>query len=134
MVDNLVGGTLLDNNAAVHEHDPIGHVARELHFVRNHHHGHMLRRKLLDDLEHPSRELGIERARRLIEEHDLGIHAQRPGDAHALLLSAGKLARGLLLIALKTHLGDELAHLALDLRLRTLLHADGASMMFLSTV
>jgi hypothetical protein len=36
---------------------------------------------------------GIERRGRLVEQHDLGAHAQRAGDRHALLLAAGKLAR-----------------------------------------
>ena len=37
--------------------------------------------------------LGVEGRRRLVEEHDLRVHGQRPGDGHPLLLAAGQLGR-----------------------------------------
>ncbi len=38
-------------------------------------------------------QLGVERRRRLVEEHELGLHRQRPRDRDALLLAAGELVR-----------------------------------------
>jgi hypothetical protein len=43
-------------------------------------------------IEHFLDHLGVERRGRLVEQHDLGLHAQRAGDGHALLLAARKLA------------------------------------------
>ena len=43
------------------------------------------------DLEHLADQLGVERARRLVEEHQLGVHRQGPGDGDALLLATGEL-------------------------------------------
>ena len=40
--------------------------------------------------EHLAGELGVERRGRLVEEHDVGLHRQRPGDGDALLLAAGE--------------------------------------------
>ncbi len=44
-------------------------------------------------VEHLLDHLGIERRGRLVEQHDLRVHAQRAGDRDALLLAAGELAR-----------------------------------------
>ena len=93
--------------------------------MRNDNHGHVLCRELLDDLEHFGRKLGIERARRLVEEHDLRIHAQSTRNADALLLTAGKLAGNLVLVALEAHFGNQFARLTLHFLLVALLHADG---------
>ena len=40
--------------------------------------------------EHLAGELGVERRRRLVEEHHVGLHRERPGDRDALLLTAGE--------------------------------------------
>ena len=61
--------------------------------MRDDDHGHMLLGEGADDLEHLARELGIERGGRLIEKQDLGVHLERARDGHALLLTAGELAR-----------------------------------------
>ena len=45
------------------------------------------------DVEHLADQLGVERRGRLVEEHQLRVHRQRPGDRHALLLAAGELVR-----------------------------------------
>ena len=57
-----------------------------------HDHGHALVGELDHDVEHFLDHLRIERRGRLVEQHDLGLHAQRAGDRHALLLPAGELA------------------------------------------
>ena len=85
----------------------------------------MLLGERADDLEHLARELGVERGGRLVEKQDLGVHLQRAGDGHALLLAAGELARiGVGLVA-EAHLLERLARGRLDLRAVALLHADG---------
>ena len=48
-------------------------------------------RELLHDLQHVAHQLGVERRGGLVEQHQLGLHRQRPRDRHALLLSAGQL-------------------------------------------
>ena len=45
------------------------------------------------DVEHLLDHLRIKRRGRLVEQHDLRLHAQRAGDGDALLLAAGELAR-----------------------------------------
>ena len=47
-------------------------------------------------VEHFLDHLGVERRGRLVEQHDLGRHAQRARDRHALLLAAGELQPGYL--------------------------------------
>jgi hypothetical protein len=47
------------------------------------------------DLQHLVDHLRVERRGRLVEEHHLRVHGQRPGDRHPLLLAAGEL-RGVL--------------------------------------
>ena len=43
------------------------------------------------DVEDLADELGVERARRLVEEHELGLHGEGARDRDALLLAAGEL-------------------------------------------
>ena len=49
--------------------------------------------QLLHHREHVADQLGVERRGGLVEEHQLGVHRQRPGDRDALLLAAGELRR-----------------------------------------
>jgi hypothetical protein len=51
-------------------------------------HGHALLGEVDHGVEHLLDHLRIERRGRLVEQHDLGAHAQRAGDGHALLLAA----------------------------------------------
>ena len=48
------------------------------------------------DVEHLGDHLGVERGGRLVEQHQLRLHRERPGDRDALLLAAGELRRHLL--------------------------------------
>ena len=45
------------------------------------------------DVEHVADQLGVERTGRLVEEHQLRLHRQRPRDRDPLLLAAGELPR-----------------------------------------
>ena len=78
----------LEDAAVVEEADAVGDVARERHLVRREHHRHPALRELADHLEHLGDELRVERARHLVEQHQLGLHRERAHDRDALLLAA----------------------------------------------
>ena len=88
--EDLAGRPLLEDAAVVEEADLVGDVARERHLVGGDHHRHAARGELADHLEHLRDELGVERARHLVEEHQLRLHRERPHDRDALLLPAGE--------------------------------------------
>ena len=95
-----LGLALLDDDAAVHEDDVVGDLAGEAHLVGHDDHRHALLGELAHDAQHLADELGVEGRGRLVEEHQLGVHRQRPGDGDALLLAAGELRRvGVRLVA-----------------------------------
>ena len=52
------------------------------------------RSQVAHDVEHLADEFGVERRGDLVEQHDLGLHRQRAGDRHALLLAAATAGRG----------------------------------------
>jgi hypothetical protein len=91
--EELLRRGLLQDRPEVHEDDPVGDLPGEPHFVRDHDHRHPGDRKILHDLENLADHLGVEGRCRLVEEHDLRVHRQPPGDRHALLLAAGELGR-----------------------------------------
>ena len=62
------------------------------------HHGHAFLGQPHHHVEHLADHLGVERRRRLVEQHHDRVHRQRAGDGHALLLAAGQLARELVLV------------------------------------
>src|SRR5688572_6919466 len=84
IAEELYWWRLLHDHAAVHEEDTAGHLTREAHLVGYHHHGHTVAREVAHDVEHLLDHLGVERARRLIEEHDARIHGQSARDGDAL--------------------------------------------------
>ena len=82
-------------------------------------------RQLLHDLEHLADHLRVERARRLVKEHDLRLHHERADDGHALLLAAGELdGVGLRAVAEPDALEKRMC-LLLGLGLRHVLDMDG---------
>src|SRR6185503_15549116 len=88
------GRALLHDGALVHEHDPVRRVAGKPHLVADHDHGHAALPQGAHDLEHRAHQLRIERAGRLVEQHDPGLERDRPRDRDPLLLAARELARG----------------------------------------
>ena len=62
-------------------------------------HGAALLRQLAHHLQHFAHQFGIERRGRLVEQHHVGFHAQRPGNGDALLL-ATRQARWIIILAL----------------------------------
>ena len=87
-----VGRSLLDDAAVVHEDDAVGSLAGKAQLVANDQHGHAARLEVTHDGQHRANQLRIERRRRLVEQHDLGIKGERTGDGDALLLAARQLA------------------------------------------
>ena len=66
---------VLEDHALVHKDHAVGHRAGKGHLVRDDDHGHAVGSELAHDLEHLSHDLGVERGGRLVEQHDLRIHA-----------------------------------------------------------
>ena len=59
---------------------------------------------------HAGPEAGVEGGERLVEQHDLGVRGQRPGQRHTLLLAAGELVRITPAQACQTDHVEELLH------------------------
>jgi hypothetical protein len=77
----------------IHEHHAVGDLACEAELMGHDHHRHARPGELLHHGEHLTDELGIEGARWLVEQHQLRIHGERPGDGDALLLASRELGR-----------------------------------------
>src|SRR6516164_2714550 len=81
----LAGGALEDrgrrsflhDRALVHEHDAVGGVLGKAHLVADHDHRHAALAERAHDLEHRADQLGVERAGRLVEEHDARLERDR---------------------------------------------------------
>jgi len=82
-----------DDLAIVEQHHAVRDLTGKSHLVAHHHHGHAVEREADHGVEHLLDHFRIERRRRLVEQHDFRLHAQRPRDRHPLLLAAGKLGR-----------------------------------------
>src|SRR5215213_8081569 len=87
-LEELLRRALLDDVAVVDEDDPVAHLAREPHLVGHDGHRHAVAREVAHDVQHLPDHLRVQRRGRLVEEHELGLHRQRPGDRHPLLLAA----------------------------------------------
>lgn len=92
IVEHLFGSSLFLDNSVIHEDYPVRRLACEAHFMRDDNHRHLFGGKVFYDLENLSGELGVESARRLVEEQNLRFESHCAGYRHALLLAAGKLA------------------------------------------
>ena len=72
----------------------------------------------LDALEleaHALAQLGVEIGQRLVEQQELGLHDERPGQREALLLAAGQLGGLALGKVVESDRGEHLHHLLADL-------------------
>ena len=92
-VEQLLRRPLLHDHPVLHEDDLVGDRAGEPHLVRDDEHRHPLLGQLDHHREHLPDQLGVEGARRLVEQDQLGGHGERAGDGNPLLLSAGELRR-----------------------------------------
>ena len=86
---------LLDDLPVGHEDDAVGGLAGEAHLVGDDDHGHPALGQADHHVEDLVDHLRVEGRGRLVEEDDLGVHGQRPGDGDPLLLPAREL-RGVL--------------------------------------
>ena len=103
------GVPLLDDCSLVHENNAIGNVMRELHFVGDHDHRHAVSSELLHYAQHFVHELGIQSRCYLVEQHQLGLHRQRPRDGHSLLLAARKAGRVGIGLVGQAHARDQIS-------------------------
>src|ERR1022692_1413897 len=90
---HLARAAELDDLAAAHDRQPVGHGQRFLLVVRDVEEGNA--DLLLECLEldfQRAAQLGIQRAERLVEQQYRWLEHERPGQRHPLLLAAGKLA------------------------------------------
>src|SRR5690606_15673627 len=93
VVEDLVGWSLFDDDAAVHEDDGVGDLTGETDLVRDDHEGRAVTGEVADDGENLADEFGVERRGGLVEEDHGGAQGQGPRDRDALLLTAGQLFR-----------------------------------------
>src|SRR5437879_9375262 len=98
VVEELGVGPGLDEHPVVDEVDPIGGLAGEGHLVGHDDHRRALVGQLLHDLQDLADQRRVESRRRLVEEEDLRLHRERPGDRDSLLLAARQAPR--ILVAL----------------------------------
>jgi hypothetical protein len=68
---------LLDDLAVVHHRDAVGRGLGEAHLVGDGDHGHAVARELLHHRQRFARHLRVERAGRLVEQHQCRLHGQR---------------------------------------------------------
>jgi hypothetical protein len=113
--EELLGRGGLKDPAAVHEHDPVGRRPGEAHLVADHHHGHAGGGQVPHDVQDLVDHLRVQGRGRLVEQQQLGLHGQGPGDRHPLLLAARQLGRELAGLVLDPDPGQQLAGPALGL-------------------
>ncbi len=92
-IEDLLGRAGFEDTAVPEDVDGVGHPSGEVHRVRDDEH----RLAVPGQVAHHGQDLAgharVERAGGFVEEDDLGLHREGPGDGDPLLLAAGKLAR-----------------------------------------
>ncbi len=91
-LEKLVGRGRFEDLARIDEPDPVGDIAGETHLMRHADHGHAFRCQALHDRQHLTDHFRIERAGRLVEQHDRWLHGECARYRHPLLLPARQLA------------------------------------------
>ena len=108
---------------------------RERHLVRGDDHRHPAVGQLAHEVQHLGDELRVERARDLVEQHQLRIHRERADDRHPLLLTARKPVGELVGLVREADPAQQLERTQARLLLRPCPRAlRGASVTFSSTV
>ncbi|TXT53539.1 MAG: hypothetical protein BAJATHORv1_170009 [Candidatus Thorarchaeota archaeon] len=74
IAENLLRGSLLDDASLVQEDHTVGRCPSEAHLVGDDDHGHPLLGQVEHHVEHLLDHLRVEGRRRLVEEHDHGVH------------------------------------------------------------
>src|SRR6476620_10076270 len=75
--EDLLGRSLLVDDAGFEEADLARHLARETHLVGGEDHGHPGLRELADELEHLADQLRVERRGDLVQQHQLRSGRER---------------------------------------------------------
>ena len=114
VLDDLPGGALLRDDAAIHEDDPIGHIPGEGHLVGDDDHGGVPLGQAPDDLEHLAGELWVQGRGGLVKAENVRVQSQGPGDGYPLLLAAGELVGIVVGPVAEPHLLQQLPALGLD--------------------
>ena len=120
------GGPSSRITPAVEEADLVGDLARERHLVRRDDHRHPGLRQLADEVQDLCDELRVERARDLVEQHQLRLHRQSAHDRDALLLAAREPVGELVRLVEQADPTEQLARLRLRLVLREALRSCAA--------
>src|SRR6266540_532469 len=105
--EELLRCGLFEDPATVHEDHPVRRRPGEPHLVADHHHRHPGRGQVAHDVQDLADHLRVQRRGRLVEQDELGVHGQRAGDRHALLLAAGQLRRHLVRLVLDADPGEQ---------------------------
>ena len=92
-LEELFGWALFDEASLLEEEHLGGRRAGKSHLVGHHQHRHPLRGQFPHHPDDFAGELRIQRARGLVEQHELRVHRERSGDPHSLLLPAGEFGR-----------------------------------------
>ena len=92
--NSVVHRRLLDDLAAVHHGDPVGHLGHHAEVVGDQHHARAgVGLQLAHQVEDLRLDRDVERGRRLVGDEQLGLGGQRHGDHHPLRLAARELVR-----------------------------------------
>ena len=121
---HLARVALVLDQALVQEEELVRRLAGEAHLVGHDQHRPPLGGEGAHHPQHLVDELRVERAGRLVEEHHLGVHRQRPRDRHPLLLPAGELARVVAALVGDADLGEHRLGLRRRLGLAAAEHVD----------
>ena len=113
-LNDLTGGTLFHNHAAIHKDDFVCHIPGKGHFVGDDNHGGLPAGQIPDDPQHLSGQLRVQCRGGLVEAENIRLQGQRPGNGDPLLLAAGQLM-GIVSGAVgQSHGGEELQTFLLD--------------------
>ncbi len=119
------GRTDLQDPAATHHRDPVGHGQRLVLVVRHEDEGdaELALQPLQLEL-HLGSQLEVERRERLVEQQDARLVGEGAGEGDALLLTAGKLCRLAVLEPVELHESEHLGDLRRDLRALAAAHLE----------
>ena len=110
----LLRGTFYCNEAIIHKNDPVRNIFGKIHLVGDDYHSDVFGCQVLDDLQDLAGELGVKGRGWLIEEQDVGVHAQGSGNGNSLLLSAGELVGVIVFFVGQAHFFQKLSCLGVD--------------------
>src|SRR5262245_52666218 len=111
--ENRLLGCILDDGTLVHEHDAVGNLAREPHFVGDDGHCHALLGELDHYVQHLGDHLRIERRGWFVEQHGDRVHCEGASNGNALLLASRQLGWILRRMLGQPHAREQLERLGL---------------------